>query len=89
MQPDNASQKATVLIAQDQVAALDRLAVIIRLNSGVAIKRAHLINAIIESATKLGSMEVPSNMDEFAGQVALAWEAMRRDGKPVKARRRA
>jgi hypothetical protein len=51
--------KITVLLLQKQIAALDHLAVSIRLRTGVALSRASIINALIKA-----SMHMPEGRVE-------------------------
>jgi hypothetical protein len=47
---DHRHLKITVVLLQRHVAALDHLAINIRLRSGVAVPRAHIIDAFIAAA---------------------------------------
>jgi hypothetical protein len=51
--------KLTVVLMQRHVAALDRLAVTIRLRTGIALSRASIIDAFIAA-----SMQKPRDMEE-------------------------
>ncbi len=65
--PGDTWSKITVVLLDRQVAYLDRIAVDIRLQRGVAISRADLIRALIEAASQSGLTlsDAPANQQRM------------------------
>lgn len=72
--PGDSWSKITVVLLDRQVAYLDRIAVDIRLQHGVAIARAELIRALIEAASQSGLTlsDAPANQ-QMVEMLRDAW----------------
>ncbi len=72
--PGETWSKITVVLLDRHVAYLDRIAVDIRLQRGVAISRAELIRGLIEAASKTGVnlSDAPGNL-EMISLLRNAW----------------
>jgi hypothetical protein len=66
--------KITVVLLDRHVAYLDRIAVDIRLQKGIAISRAELIRGLIEAASKTGvTLSDATSNPEMVNLLRIAW----------------
>jgi len=66
--------KITVVLLDRHVAYLDRIAVDIRLQRGIAISRAELIRGLIEAASKTGvELSDATGNPEMVNLLRIAW----------------
>lgn len=66
--------KITVVLLDRHVAYLDRIAVDIRLQKGIAISRAELIRGLIEAASKTGvNLSDATSNPEMVNLLRIAW----------------
>jgi hypothetical protein len=66
--------KITVVLLDRHVAYLDRIAVDIRLQKGIAISRAELIRGLIEAASKTGvNLSDATGNQEMVNLLRVAW----------------
>ncbi len=66
--------KITVVLLDRHVAYLDRIAVDIRLQRGIAISRAELIRGLIEAASKTGvELSDAAGNPEMVNLLRIAW----------------